>query len=72
MARWFGPKAVGWGVGPRGWQGWLVTAISISALTSLAFYKPADFGFPLWTRPALMGAVFVAYLALICLKYEPD
>jgi len=26
---WFGPKRFGWGVGPRSWQGWLVTAAVI-------------------------------------------
>ena len=27
MAGWFGPKRNGYGIGPRGWQGWLATAL---------------------------------------------
>ena len=29
---WFGPKRFGWGVGPRSWQGWLVTAVLIGVI----------------------------------------
>ena len=29
---WFGPKRIGWGVGPRTWQGWLVTAAVIGVI----------------------------------------
>ena len=27
MKRWFGPKMIGYGIGPRSWEGWLVTLV---------------------------------------------
>lgn len=29
---WFGPKRIGWGVGPTSWQGWLIVALVVVAL----------------------------------------
>jgi hypothetical protein len=29
---WFGPKRIGFGYGPRTWQGYLVTALSLAAV----------------------------------------
>jgi hypothetical protein len=31
---WFGPKRIGWGVSPRSWQGWLVSALIIAGLAA--------------------------------------
>jgi hypothetical protein len=41
---WFGPKRMGYGYGPRTWQGWLVTAILVGlaiAVSTLAKHDPA-------------------------------
>lgn len=29
---WFGPKLIGWGIGPRSWEGWVVLGVAIAAL----------------------------------------
>ncbi|HEY4292109.1 hypothetical protein [Luteibacter sp.] len=32
---WFGPKRVGWGIGPRSWQGWATIVIYCGLMISL-------------------------------------
>ncbi|MHB1205614.1 MAG: hypothetical protein ACYCZX_08620 [Rhodospirillaceae bacterium] len=72
MARWFGPKRIGYGIGPRGWQGWLATAVFVAMFIGLARFRPENFGLAHWLKPALLGVVLVAYLVVAYLKYEPD
>jgi hypothetical protein len=73
MAGWFGPKRYGYGIGPRGWQGWLATALAIGAiLLDTRFFRPQQFGLPIWTRPASALLLGLGFLAVIWLKYEPD
>jgi hypothetical protein len=72
MARWFGPKRIGFGVSPRSWQGWLASAIFVVVLVAVRLIKPESFGYPHWTRPAAITAVIVAFLGLVYLKYERD
>jgi hypothetical protein len=38
--KWFGPKAVGWGVSPTSWEGWLLLAVYLGLLV-LVFRYPA-------------------------------
>ncbi|NYI58878.1 hypothetical protein BKA22_001623 [Cellulomonas soli] len=33
---WFGPKRIGWGLGPRTWQGWAVTVGGAALVIVLA------------------------------------
>lgn len=33
---WFGPRRIGFGVGPRTWQGWLIVAVPTAAIVVLA------------------------------------
>jgi hypothetical protein len=33
---WFGPKRIGFGIGPRTWQGWLILAVPTAAIVILA------------------------------------
>jgi hypothetical protein len=55
---WFGRKRIGYGVGPRSWEGWLATAVFAAALI----------GSVRWFRPPLLGL----YLLLVWATYDPD
>jgi hypothetical protein len=73
VAGWFGPKRYGYGIGPRGWQGWLTTVLLVGgALLDARFFHPGQFGLPIWTRPASASLLGLCFLAVIWLKYEPD
>ena len=72
MAGWFGPKRYGYGIGPRGWQGWLASLVFLAGLLAdTRFFQPAAFGLPIWTRPACAILLGLCFLAVIWLKYEP-
>jgi hypothetical protein len=73
MAGWFGPKRFGYGIGPRGWQGWLATALLLGgAVLDAKFFRPQAFGLQIWTRPASAILLGLCFLAVIWLKYEPN
>jgi hypothetical protein len=73
MAGWFGPKRFGYGIGPRGWQGWLAILLLLGgAISDAKFFHPQAFGLPIWTRPASAVLLGLCFLAVIWLKYEPD
>jgi hypothetical protein len=69
---WFGPKLIGYGIGPRSWQGWLVSAIAIAALVGHRWFQPQQFGLPPRARPALAVAIGVAFLLVIWVTYDED
>ena len=35
---WFGPKRFGYGISPQTWQGWLIVAAFVAAVTGIAFW----------------------------------
>jgi hypothetical protein len=72
MAQWFGPRTIGYGIGPRSWQGWLATAIFLAVLIGSRFVRPESFGLPHWIRPLGVSVVALGYLVLAFLTYEPD
>ena len=72
MARWFGPKRVGWGVSPRSRQGWAATAVFLAAFIGAHLVPTHELGFSHWARAILAGAVLAIYLFVVWLKYEPD
>ena len=72
MARWFGPKVTGYGIGPRSWQGWLASAAALALIVSMRFVDVTAFGLPMWTRLAAMVAILAAYLLLVRATYGPD
>ncbi len=41
---WFGPKRIGFGYGPRTWQGCLVTALSLAAVSSPPHWRRVSRG----------------------------
>ena len=72
MARWFGPKKFGYGVGPRAWQGWAASLVFAALLIAVRLTKPETFGYPHWLRHVVMTAVIVLFGVVIYLKYERD
>jgi hypothetical protein len=69
---WFGPKLIGYGFGPRGWQGWLATGVALVVVVGSRFVQPETYGLPHWARPALVVGVLLVYLALAFATYDPD
>jgi hypothetical protein len=69
---WFGRKAVGYGIGPRSWQGWLVSVIAVAAILGHRWFHPVQFGLPPWTRPALAIAIGMAFLLVMWLTYDDE
>ena len=65
---WFGRKRIGWGVGPRSWQGWLVTAVYVVVLISLRHVGMlrAHHSYFVW----IAGSLTVAYLAVVVWKCD--
>jgi len=65
---WFGPKRLGWGLGPASWQGWLATAVyaglMIGGLRQINAWFPAtDYGS---APPLIAGAVMtLVFLAIV-------
>ncbi|HTZ94025.1 MAG TPA: hypothetical protein VMB74_16660 [Streptosporangiaceae bacterium] len=60
---WFGPKRFGWGYGPRTWQGFLVTALSVVAVVIAATVAK---GSP-WFYAVLIAVVAV-HLVIIAIQ----
>jgi len=69
---WFGPKLVGYGFGPRSWQGWLATVMLAAAFIGSRFVRPETYGLPHWVRPVLLGGGLLVYLALAFATYDAD
>jgi hypothetical protein len=63
---WFGPKRVGWGISPRTWQGWLVTAIYVLVIAvGLPIFPPGG-------KLIVIGAGTVAFFAVMFATYSKD
>jgi len=41
---WFGPKKIGFGWGPRTWQGWLIMALITAAVIGITIYGASQSG----------------------------
>ena len=64
---WFGPKRIGWGVSPRSWQGWVVTAIFIAIVAaSMRWLRPALEESTRWPPVTLTLGIIAVWLALFC------
>jgi len=53
---WFGPKGMGFGIGPRSWQGWLTSLVGV--LVILATITIAHHKRPSWFKPKTHGSGF--------------
>ena len=65
---WFGRKRIGWGFGPRSWQGWLTVFVySLSMITLPAYFGPqlGDQGVRL-----IWGGLTILFVVLFVWKLE--
>lgn len=67
---WFGKKRIGWGIGPRRWQGWLV--MTIYAVTMIALPRVVDRTDHPWLVGGGIAVLSVALLAIMILTFEHD
>ncbi len=56
---WFGPKRVGFGLSPRTWQGWALTAAMLAVVITLALTMAAH---QLWLFFVLFAVTVALYL----------
>lgn len=61
---WFGPKRIGFGYGPRTWQGYLVTAVMAGLLLIVGTVTK---GHSPWFAAAII-AFFAVHLAIILIQ----
>ena len=65
MKRWFGPKMIGYGIGPRSWDGWLVTLVFAAGGIVLArWLHPLMPKISLWTIELPWLALFFMIMLL--------
>ncbi|MDA8271167.1 MAG: hypothetical protein M0Z39_07150 [Actinomycetota bacterium] len=57
---WFGPHRIGWGLGPRSPEGWILTAVAVAASLITASRWP--------NRPAIRLLPITAYVVIAILK----
>ena len=72
---WFGPNRIGWGVSPRTWQGWVVSAAVIAFVAaSMRWLRPAlreSMGWPPVTISfAIIGVWLAFFFAVVWLTYD--
>jgi hypothetical protein len=73
MKPWFGPKTAGYGVGPKSWQGWAMTALFLVAILGVRhFFHPENFGLPVWSRAAAMVGLALGFLLVSAVTYGQD
>jgi hypothetical protein len=66
---WFGPKRIGFGIGPRSWQGWLVMAIYVALVIMLKQWLPsATHRTMSW---AAFGCITAAVAIVAAVTYGP-
>jgi hypothetical protein len=65
---WFGPRRLGFGIGPRNWQGWAVVLAFIGVVT----YVPRSYILSQGEYWLLVSASVIALLLVIYLTYQPD
>ena len=69
MKRWFGPKVLGIGIGPRSWEGWLTVLIFCAGDALIAKWLPFgthDADVKRWTA---LGAWVLLFLVVVVLTY---
>ncbi len=68
---------MGWGVGPRSWQGWVITAVILAGMAvSIRWLGPVIEEATEWPRPVVTLAIAVAWvgmlLGVVALTYADD
>jgi hypothetical protein len=70
---WFGPKRLGYGVSPRTWQGWALTALLALVLVGARRITTMIFGHTAMANYATWGIILLAlsiYLVIASKKYD--
>jgi hypothetical protein len=62
---WFGPKIIGWGIGPRTREGWLVTGGFAAAMFAVRLSP-----LPVGVARAAEFTLLAGLLIVICLTYS--
>ncbi|HET7085286.1 MAG TPA: hypothetical protein VFI23_10985 [Rhizomicrobium sp.] len=72
MAPWFGPKSRYDG-GIASWQGLVAALVFLPAFFYVVnIFRPADYGWPVWSRHALAVGLIAGLLLLVWAKYDRD
>jgi hypothetical protein len=62
---WFGPKRLGFGIGPRSWQGWcLIAVFAVASLVARQFIRMPGY-------PVLVGVAATVLVAAILWQFRP-
>lgn len=69
---WFGPKLIGYGVGPRSLEGWAISVVMVAAALASRWIPWQRLGLPRWAEAVYVPALLAAYLALVWATYDPD
>lgn len=64
--KWFGPKAIGWGVSPTSWEGWLLLAVYLGLIVLIVRYPAVSPGI----RVAVGLLVTAGVLGFAYLQYQ--
>jgi hypothetical protein len=65
---WFGHKRIGWGWGPRSWEGWLTVIIYVLLMMTLPYYLGPQLG-DIGVRILWIGLT-VVFIAIFFWKFE--
>ncbi len=72
MAPWFGPKDRYDG-GIASWQGLVVALLFLPVFFYVVnVFRPADYGWPAWSRHAISLGLIAGLLLLVWAKYDRD
>ena len=72
MAPWFGSKNRYDG-GIANWQGLVAALLFLPAFFYVInVFRPADYGWPAWTRHAIGLGLLAGFLLLVWIKYDRD
>ena len=63
---WFGPKRIGWGVGPSSWQGWLVVLALIAGVIGVRRIPGVTMG----QANLISAGLVVLFLVVMVLTYR--
>jgi L-asparagine transporter-like permease len=72
MAPWFGPKTIGYGIGPTRWQGWLVCVLAVAVALGAALVVMRVPAVPRWIPLAIMVLDLAGFIGIIAAKTEDD
>ena len=72
MAPWFGPKTVGYGIGPTGWQGWVVSVLVVAVAVGAALVMARMPAVPRWIPLAVMVLDLAGFVGIIAAKTGDD